>query len=171
MLKQLTFTKKTFGRDTFYRAQEDGIEFCCDSTSDQVKYITLTNGKCHDGVSLPFGLVWKMTNQDIVRRFGDTPDKGGYKVPVWLEYKKIGIGFTFLNASFTDAENPIIFITIFKRFGEADDIGKQDVCAICLVKVVHFYNCETGCNLKFCSKECRENFNKIHMCPREKLLI
>jgi hypothetical protein len=43
-----------------------------------------------------------MNNQDIVRRFGDTKEKGGGSVPVWLSYEHLGIGFTFLNKNWED---------------------------------------------------------------------
>ena len=66
-------------------------------------------------LKLPNNLNWDLRNQDIVRRFGDSIQKGGGAIPVWITYEHLGIGFTFLNSSWEDSANPITHITLFSR--------------------------------------------------------
>ena len=67
-----------------------------------------------------------MKNQDIVRRFGDSKDKGGGSIPVYISYEHLGVSFNFLSKDWSDQQNPITDLTLF--------IPKesQKLCSLCL---------------------------------------
>ena len=46
-----------------------------------------------------------MKNTDIVRRFGDSKDKGGGSIPIWINYENFGIQFTFQSKDWNDTCN------------------------------------------------------------------
>ena len=48
-----------------------------------------------------------------MRRFGDTKDKGGGSVQIWVKYESIGLEFTFEGKDWNDVANPINNIKIF----------------------------------------------------------
>ena len=48
-----------------------------------------------------------------MRRFGDTKEKGGGSIPVWISYEHLGISFNFLSKNWSDDQNPITDITVF----------------------------------------------------------
>lgn len=56
-----------------------------------------------------------MNNQDIVRKFGDSNQKGGGKVPVWIAYEQIGLQVNFQNKDWADAANPLTHISLFEK--------------------------------------------------------
>ena len=63
--------------------------------------------------TLPLNLTLDLKNQDIVRRFGDSKEKGGGKIPIWINYEHLGITFNFLSNDWNDDQNPITDITFF----------------------------------------------------------
>ena len=44
----------------------------------------------------------RMKNQDVVKKFGDTKDKGGGTLPIWVRYEHIGIEFQFVGKDWND---------------------------------------------------------------------
>lgn len=44
---------------------------------------------------LPFKLNIGHKNQDVVKKFGDTKDKGGGTIPIWVRYEHKGLEFQF----------------------------------------------------------------------------
>ncbi len=101
-----------------------------------------------------------MVNKNIVEIFGDTPRKEGGKVPVWLCYDNLGIEFNFLNKSWNDTENPIIFICFFKPVESL----KPLCCNMCLKEInENPFSCEKKCNIvNYCSKQCFNIHEQIH---------
>ena len=57
-----------------------------------------------------------MLNRQVISSLGDTENKGGgyLTLPVWVEYKHLGIQFTFTTALWEDNSNPISIVTIYK---------------------------------------------------------
>jgi hypothetical protein len=76
--------------------------------------------------SLPFFINFEMRNREIVMKFGDTKHKGGGSLPIWIRYEHIGLEFGFQGKDWNDAENPIVYIKVFKRAEE------QTECTLCL---------------------------------------
>ena len=62
----------------------------------------------------------------MVRRFGDTKDKGGGSVQIWVKYESIGLEFTFEGKDWNDVANPINNIKIFTP------TKQQTECTLCL---------------------------------------
>lgn len=56
-----------------------------------------------------------MKNQEVVKRFGDTKDKGGGTIPIWVRYEHLGIEIGFKNRDWNDTANPIDHIKIFPK--------------------------------------------------------
>jgi len=108
-----------------------------------------------------------MVNKKVVEIFGDTPKKKGGNVPIWLCYENLGIEFNFLNNSWNDTENPIIFICICKPL----DNQKTLNCNLCLNQIKEkSFCCENKCNLViYCSKQCFDIHYPIHSkyCKKE----
>lgn len=67
-----------------------------------------------------------MKNQDIVKKFGDTKDKGGGTVPIWIRYEHIGVEFQFVGTNWSDIQNPIEHIKLFSP------TKQQTECTLCL---------------------------------------
>ncbi|KAL9654488.1 hypothetical protein ABK040_010508 [Willaertia magna] len=78
---------------------------------------------------LPFQLSFQENNVQLIKRLNKEPIKkgGGGKIPIWLEYyftksseldtsqlDKYGILFNFVNSNWSDLNNPIHFITLYK---------------------------------------------------------
>ncbi len=101
-----------------------------------------------------------MVNKNIVEIFGDTPKKRGGKTPIWLCYENLGIEFNFLNCSWNDTENPIIFVCVFKP---SKNISKYN-CNLCLKEVNKLeFACKNNCNLvNYCSRKCYDIHFPIH---------
>jgi hypothetical protein len=99
-----------------------------------------------------------MVNKNIVEIFGDTINKKGGNTPVWLSYENLGIEFNFLNSSWSDTANPIIFICIFKPSKNKFN------CNLCLKEINEINYCKKKCNKVFyCSSKCLNIHNIIHL--------
>jgi hypothetical protein len=64
-------------------------------------------------LNIPNSLRLDLTNQDIVRRLGDTKGKGGGRIPIWINYEYLGLAFNFVSSDWNDSQNPISDITLF----------------------------------------------------------
>ena len=109
---------------------------------------------------LPYNLdIEKMKNVNIVEYLGDTPNKGGGKYPIFLSYKYLGIEITFLGCNWNDLENPIVYISLYKK--EENNI----FCCVCLKKVNKKYiECDNNCGIVFyCSQKCKDQHIKYHL--------
>lgn len=99
-----------------------------------------------------------MVNKNIVEIFGDTPNKKGGSCPIWLCYENLGIELNFLNSSWSDTSNPIIFICIFKPNEEKFN------CNLCLKEIKEKFPCKNKCGKVFyCSLNCFSFHNQIHL--------
>ena len=58
--------------------------------------------------------------------FGDTKDKGGGSLPIWIRYDHLGLEFSFEFKDWSDPQNPINHIKIFKP------TKSQTECTLCL---------------------------------------
>jgi len=106
--------------------------------------------------NLPYNISWKLKNQDIVCKFGDSKIKGGGKGSnIWIAYEELGIEFNFLNKSWEDVENPIIFITIFKP-------KKSNFCSVCLIETNDFFRCDKCTLVRYCNIKCKDVHIKFH---------
>jgi len=100
-----------------------------------------------------------MVNKNIVELFGDTPIKKGGNLPVWLCYEHLGIEFNFLNNSWNDTENPLIFICLFTA-----DKSKRFNCNLCLNGLSEkTYSCKNNCKMvNYCSQKCYDIHYPLH---------
>lgn len=110
-------TKTGHPKGTFHNCKEKGISAFTPEGSDIIDFITLYNesvetfSRCP--FKIPFGLTFDHKNQDVVRRFGDSKEKGGGSIPIWVNYEHLGLQFSFQNKDWSDAQNPITHIMIF----------------------------------------------------------
>jgi len=79
---------------------------------------------------LPYKLTFKFKSEDIVKRFGDTKDKGGGSVPIWVKYEHLGVEVQFQGKDWNDAANPIDHLKLFKRTRD------QTECSLCLKPLI-----------------------------------
>ena len=92
----------------------------------------------------------KLNNEAVVKKFGDTKDKGGGTIPIWVRYEHLGVEVQFKEKDWSDAANPIDHIKLFKKTKE------QSECSLCLKSLLSTQTmvCPTGCSLRFCSDKC-----------------
>jgi len=103
----------------------------------------------------------KLVNEEVVKRFGDTKDKGGGSIPIWVKYEHLGIEVQFRGKDWNDAANPIEHIKLFKKTKE------QTECSLCLKSlfgIQQTHKCDR-CSLQFCSDRCYGVFKTVHECP------
>ncbi len=111
-------TKSGNPKGTFHNCKERGISAFVPDGTDTIDFITVYNenidkfSRCP--FKLPYGLTFDQKNQDVVRKFGDSKEKGGGSIPIWLNYEHLGLSFQFLSKDWADAYNPITHITIFR---------------------------------------------------------
>ena len=112
---------------------------------------------------LPYKLTFKLRSEDVVKRFGDTKDKGGGSVPIWVKYEHLGVEVQFRGKDWNDAANPIDHIKFFKATKD------QTECSLCLKPLLGTQKlpCLYGCSLRFCSEKCWNVFKPpVHECPK-----
>jgi hypothetical protein len=61
-----------------------------------------------------------------VRRFGDSKEKGGGTIPIWIRYEHLGVEFQFQSKDWNDTANPIEHIKLFLPS------ETQKECTLCL---------------------------------------
>ena len=64
-----------------------------------------------------------------MRRFGDSKDKGGGSLPIWIKYEHFGLEFGFQSKDWADSQNPIVYVKVFKRTKD------QTECSMCLKSI------------------------------------
>ena len=87
-----------------------------------------------------------------------------YVLFVFLNYNLLGIGFTFLNKSWHDRENPLIHISVFPPI----DNKKKPKWSLCLKDATDL-KCKNCSFIRFWSEKCKINFSKVHICDFSQL--
>lgn len=109
---------------------------------------------------IPYKISWDYKNKNIVEYLGDTKIKQGGNVQVWLSYPHLGIEFTFLGKSWSDLENPIVMINIFKKE------NKEIFCSVCLNNIISIsesLKCDNNCTIvSYCSSKCKQIHSTFH---------
>ena len=99
-------TKSSNPKGTFFICKNKGISIFVNQETDLIEYVTLYNEQVEAyskyPYTLPFKLTWEKYNTDVVKRLGDTKNKGGGSIPIWITYEHLGIGFTFQNNDWAD---------------------------------------------------------------------
>ncbi|CAI2379871.1 unnamed protein product [Moneuplotes crassus] len=165
--------KFEYSDSIYFKFLDEGYELCFSKVPDSgaavLAHVTLYNSEIETfsqyKEKLPHNITWKgteaipMNNTAIIRRFGDTYVKGGGTVNVFLNYPELGVGFTFLNRSWHDNENPLIHITVCRPA----KLKRAPKCCICLeeAKDLTCPNCPT---VRYCSETCKKNFEAVHIC-------
>lgn len=79
----------------FHNCKEKGISAFTPEGSNIIEFITLYNQSIDKFSIYPYEIPYKITmdmkNVDIVKRFGDSKEKGGGSIPIWLNYENFGI--------------------------------------------------------------------------------
>ncbi|CDW82229.1 UNKNOWN [Stylonychia lemnae] len=159
-------TKSGSPMGTFRNFRSKGLSVFTPQNSDIIEFITLYNEDIESyrmcPLKLPYKLEWKHKNQDVVRRLGDSKNKGGGSIPVWINFEHMGISFQFLNNDWADSANPITHITIFNPSKQQTD------CSLCLRPVAKAKDgtvlAQCLCGLSFCSSACLDDFKQYHLC-------
>ena len=154
----------------YFKNKRSGYELWFSKEPDfRLSHVTLYNqdveGFNRYKGNLPFGVDWeKWNNTMIIRRFGDTPVKGGGSINVFLTYNNLknsdlGIGFTFMNKSWHDRENPLIHISLFSPINNK----KKPKCSLWL-KEAKDLKWDNWPFIRFWGEKCLINFSKVHIC-------
>jgi hypothetical protein len=164
LIESYVYERKEIKEYKYLKFKENG--FCLCFKNDLLECVFLYNQGVENynkfSFNLPYKLVWSYTNKTIVEIFGDTKVKQGGNVPLWLSYPHLGIEFTFLGKSWSDINNPIIFITLFNK--EIDN--SKFICCVCLkeVKDNKPNTCPNDCHLvNYCSIACKDNHLNFHL--------
>ena len=87
--------------------------------SENIDFVVLYNFKADRFAAYPYQLPYSlnlgMVNSEVVKIFGDTKDKGGGSLPIWVRYEHLGIEFTFESNIWDKTDNAINHIKLFKR--------------------------------------------------------
>ena len=167
-------SRKSIGGDTYINYKSDGMSLLIrDKMIESIflynkdiegysEYCPISTGK------LPYSLNMEMRAYEIICKLGDTKEKGGGSLPIWLRYPSLGIEFTFIGKQWDDPHNPLAFITLFKgrdnwinyrNGGGAGDLlqgGDEVRCAVCLNAVPLVGYVECPCRLLiYCSLKCK----------------
>ena len=88
-------TKTGNPKGTFHNCKERGLSVFTLENSDLVEFVTLYNESVDKfqkyQYKLPYGLSLEVKNQEIVRKFGDSKEKGGGSIPIWINFEHLGI--------------------------------------------------------------------------------
>ena len=146
-------TKSSNPKGIFHICKNKGISIFVNQETELIEYVTLYNEQVEAyskyPYMLPYKLTWDKFNTDVVKRLGDTKNKGGGSIPIWITYEHLGIGFTFQNNDWADCQNPMTMITLFAK------TKVQEECSLCLNNIkerrksTEKYEC--ACGLLFCS--------------------
>ena len=68
---------------------------------------------------------------------GDTKNKGGGTIPIWIDYRQAGLTLTFQSKDWNDTENPLVIVTIYKpgTIEEGVEEEAEETCSLCTKKL------------------------------------
>jgi len=111
--------KKEFPDVLYMNYKSVGISLCFTKSDQTVNSIFVYNGGV-DGFSkyegdLPYSLSLNMTNADVVRLLGEPDGKPprGNVIPIFIDYKSLGLQIDFKTKSYSDNKNPITNICLY----------------------------------------------------------
>eukprot|EP01117_Protostelium_nocturnum_P013486 TRINITY_DN5034_c0_g1_i2.p2 TRINITY_DN5034_c0_g1~~TRINITY_DN5034_c0_g1_i2.p2 ORF type:complete len:169 (+),score=79.36 TRINITY_DN5034_c0_g1_i2:29-508(+) len=112
--------RKQFVDATFINFKEEGISICLDKKTQKIDCIFLYSPYNKDKFSsyegeLPFELNWKMTNKEIVQKFGEPEGKpkASERTHIFVDYQKLGLQIDFLSNDYNNSSNQMTCVCIY----------------------------------------------------------